>query len=160
MMTMSTFSFAISPPLFRWNMRHIGNAQRFVTFHRSPDDVDCIGAKHGINRRAWPPCPAFNPVLPHAIVNRDDCCSVEIRKWRAEVEDPGLKKRFVRRHRKLLIDVVGDSGVPRLRHKRFTESLERLALVSIQKPERHIARPRFAGRYQNFNSAYSESQRT
>src|SRR5271154_75684 len=64
-MTMSTFSFVISPPLFRWNMRHIGDTQRLVAFHRSVDDVDGVSAKHRINRCGGPAGPALNLVLPH-----------------------------------------------------------------------------------------------
>src|SRR4029077_7485103 len=66
-MTMSTFSLAMSPPLFRRDMRHIGDAQRLVAFHRAVDDVDGIGTKDGIDRCAWPSGPAFDLVLPHAI---------------------------------------------------------------------------------------------
>src|ERR1700674_2979482 len=66
-MTTSTFSLVISPPLFRRDMRHIGDAQRLVAFHRAIDDVDGIGAKHGISDCGRPARPAFNLVLPHAI---------------------------------------------------------------------------------------------
>src|ERR1700690_440699 len=66
-MTTSTFSLAISPPLFRWNMGHVRNAQRLVTFHRPVYDVDGVRAQHGINGCAWPSGPAFDLVLPHAI---------------------------------------------------------------------------------------------
>src|SRR5229473_1425100 len=135
-MTTSTFSFVISPPLFWRDMRHIGDAQRLVAFHRAIDDVDGVGAKHGISDCAWPPRPAFNLVLPHAIdklalirgrqlrkistekfvaalVNRGNCGAVELRERRTEVEDAGLKQRFVRRHRKLLIYKVCDPALTR-----------------------------------------------
>src|SRR6202047_433383 len=155
-MTTSTFSLAISPPLFRWNMRHIGNAQRLVAFHRAVDDVDGIRAQHGIHGCAWPSGPAFNLVLRHAadkfplirvrqlgeipskdpaaaLVNRDDGGSVEIGERRTDVEDTGLKQRFMRRHRKLLIYVVGDPGLTGLRHQRLAESLKGLGLMGIEK---------------------------
>src|SRR5882757_9716217 len=126
-MTTSTFSLAISPPPYRWDVRHIGDAQRLVAFHRAIDDVDGVGAKHGIHQCAWPTGPAFDLVLPHAIdkfplirgrqlreipseqftagfVYRGNRRAVELREGRTEVEDAGLQQRFVRRHRKLLID--------------------------------------------------------
>src|SRR5450631_736477 len=132
-MTTSTFSLAISPPLFRRDMRHVGNAQRLIAFYRAIDDVDGIGAKHGISDGARTPGPAFDLVLPHAIdklalirsrrlrkipsekfaaalVHGRNCGAVEIRERRTEVEDAGRKQRFVRRHRKLLIDEVCDPG--------------------------------------------------
>src|ERR1700751_1886714 len=181
-MTMSTFSNAISPPLLRWNMRHIGNPQRLIAFHRSVDDVDRVRAQHAIHERPWSSGPTLDLVLPHAIdklvlvrgrekrkippedlatvlVDVSECSSVEIGKRRADVEDAGLKKRLVRRHRKLLIDIVRDPRLARLRYQRFAESLQRLALTGIEKAERHIARPRFARRHQNFYSTYGESQR-
>src|SRR5437016_6038440 len=66
-MTTSTFSLAISPPFFRWDMRHIRDAQRLVAFHRPIDDVDRIGAKDGIDDCTRPPGPALDLVLPHQI---------------------------------------------------------------------------------------------
>src|SRR6516164_11695123 len=66
-MTTSTFSFVISPPLFRWNVRHIGNAERFIAFHRCVNDIDGVRAQHGIGRRTRSSSPALDLVLPHAI---------------------------------------------------------------------------------------------
>src|ERR1700681_3752565 len=83
-MTTSTFSLAISPPLFRRDMRHIGDAERLVAFHRAVDDVDGVGAKHGINRGAWPPGPAFNLVLPHQIDERSLIGGRQLRKIPSE----------------------------------------------------------------------------
>jgi len=102
--------------------------------------------------------PSKNPAA--AVVNRDDGGSVELRKRRTDIEDPGLKKSFVRRHRKLLIDVVRDTGLARLGHQRLAERLEGLALMGIEKPEGHIARPRLAGRHDDFHAAHGKSQRT
>src|SRR5258708_39480077 len=40
-MTTSTFSWvAMSPPLFRRDVRHVGNAERLVTLHGAVDHVD------------------------------------------------------------------------------------------------------------------------
>src|SRR5258707_10024821 len=133
-MTTSTFSLLISPPLLGWNMRHVGNAERLITFHRSVDDVDRIGAKHGVDQRARPPGPAFDLVLPHqvdeaALIGRRELCEVapvqlvaagidghdrgaiEIRKRRTEIEDARLQQRLGRRHRELLIDEMGNAGL-------------------------------------------------
>src|SRR5579864_1862672 len=65
--TTSTFSFVISPPLFRWNVRHIGNAERLVAFHRAVHDVDGIGSQHGIGEWRRPALPVFDLVLPQAV---------------------------------------------------------------------------------------------
>src|ERR1700732_146183 len=182
-MTTCTLSLAISPPLFRWNVRHIGTTQRLAPFHRAVDDVDGVRAQHRINSCTWPSGPAFNLVLPHAadklplirvrqlaeipskdpaaaLVNRDDGGSVEIGERRTDVEDTGLKQSFVRRHRELLIDVVGDPGLTRMRHQCLAESLQGLGLMGIEKTEGHITRPRLSGRHDDFSSAYGKSQRT
>src|ERR1700720_3028558 len=131
-MTTSTFSLVISPPLFRWNMRHVGNAERLVPFHRAVNDVHSIGAEHGIGQRRWLPRPSLDLVLSHAIdefalilgfklrkslaeklaaqvVDRHDRRSIEIGKRRPEIEDAGLKQRFLRWHRQLLVDIMGDT---------------------------------------------------
>src|SRR5580704_4857521 len=181
-MTMSTFSLAISPPLFRWDMRHIGDAQRLVAFHRAVDDVHGIGAKHGIDGCARQSRPAFNLVLPHAIdelalirgrklrkipsedfttaiVDRGNCGAVELRERRTEVEDASLKQSFVRRYRKLLIDKVRDPGLARLRHQRLAQRLKGFTLMGIKKPEWDAACPGLSGR-DDFRAAYRNCQRT
>src|SRR6202043_333832 len=182
-MTTSTFSFVISPPLFRGDMGHIGDAQRLVAFHRAVDDIDGIRAKRGINQRPRGSGPVFNLVLTHpidklaliggrqlreippedfaaSIVDRLDRRSIELREGRTDVEDAGLQKRFARRHRKLLIDEMGDPGFTRLRYQRLAERLDRIALMGIEKPEGDVTRPGLARRHDDFNSAYRESQRT
>jgi hypothetical protein len=65
----------------------------------------------------------------------------------------------VRRHRKLLIDVVRDPGLARLRHQRLAEGLKGLALMGIEKPEGDVARPRLSGRHDDFSAAYRKRQR-
>src|SRR6202047_3748633 len=115
-------------------MRHIGNPQRLVALHRPVDDVDGIRERTAKDSGPRPAGPAFDLVLSHAtdelsliggrqlgeipskdpaaaLVNRDDGGSVEIGEGRTDVEDTGLKKSFVRRHRKLPIYVVGDPGL-------------------------------------------------
>src|SRR6266849_7084410 len=45
-MTTSTFScVAMSPPLFRSDMRHVGDAQGLVAFHGAVDHVDRVAAQ-------------------------------------------------------------------------------------------------------------------
>src|ERR1700761_5775848 len=123
-MTTSTFSLVISPPLFRWNVRHIGNAQRLIPFHGAVDDIDGIGAQHRVSQRPRLSGPAFELVLPHTIdefalilcrqlheflaerlaagvVDRHDRTPIELGEWRPEIEDAGLKQGFVCRHRQL-----------------------------------------------------------
>src|SRR3984893_2584626 len=176
-MTTSTFSLAISPPLFWRDMRHIGDAQRLVAFHRAIHDVDGIGAKHGINDCAWPPRPAFNLVLPHAIdnlslirgrqlrkissekfvaalVNRDNGGAVELREGRTEVEDEGLKDRFLEGHRKLLINKVCDPGLTRLRHQCLAQRLKGFPLMGIKKAKRDATRPRLSARHDDLGATY------
>ena len=174
-MTTSTFSLVISPPLFRRDMRHIGDAQRLVAFHRSIDDVDRIGAKHGIDDGTRPPAPALDLVLPHQIdelpligrrqlgeirsrglaacvIDGRDDGAIEFRKRRTEVEDAGLQKRFVRRHRKLLIDEVRDPRFARLRHQGLAERLEGFALMGIEQPERNAAGSCLSGRHEDLGA--------
>src|ERR1700722_6579930 len=121
-MTMSTFSLVISPPLFRGNVRHVGNAERLIAFHGAIDDIDGVGAQHGIGQRRGLPGPSLDLVLSHAvdelalilrrqlreflperlpadIVDRQERAAIVLGKGRAEVENAGLKQRFLRRHR-------------------------------------------------------------
>src|ERR1700723_1126035 len=64
-MTMSTFSLVISPPLFRGNVRHVGNAERLIAFHGAIDDIDGVGAQHRIGERCRLSGPSVELVLPH-----------------------------------------------------------------------------------------------
>src|SRR5262245_16389168 len=64
-MTTSTFSFAMSPPLARRDVRHVGNAEGRVAVHGAVDDVDGIAAQHQIDERPRRALPAFDLVLPH-----------------------------------------------------------------------------------------------
>src|SRR5919198_234498 len=67
-MTTSTFSsLAISPPLFRRDMRHVRDAQSIVAFHRSVDHVDGIAACHQIDERSGRALPTLELVLAHQI---------------------------------------------------------------------------------------------
>src|SRR5262245_21172874 len=63
--TTSTFSFAMSPPLGRRDVRHVGNAQRVVSGHRAVDDVHGVEAQDRIDKTAARPLPTFDLVLAH-----------------------------------------------------------------------------------------------
>src|SRR5260370_38882518 len=67
-MTASTFSsVAMSPPLFRRDVRHVGNAERLVALHGALDHVDCVAAQHEIDKRTGRALPAVDLVLPHGV---------------------------------------------------------------------------------------------
>src|SRR5712691_9205063 len=65
--TTSTFSFAMSPPLRRRNVGHVGNAESGITVHGAVDDIDGIAAQDEIDERAGRPLPAFQLVLTHVV---------------------------------------------------------------------------------------------
>src|SRR6516162_8081356 len=67
-MTTSTFScVAMSPPLFRRDVRHIGNAQRLVALHGAVDHVDRVATQDEIDEPARRSLPAVDLVLPHRL---------------------------------------------------------------------------------------------
>src|SRR5258705_9586474 len=66
MMTTSTFSFAISPPLVRHDVGLIRDAEGRIALHGSVDDVDRIGAQQGVDEASGWTGPAFDLVLAHA----------------------------------------------------------------------------------------------
>src|SRR5580693_2688359 len=66
-MTTSTFSLAISPPLRRHDVRHVGNAERGVALHRRIDDIDGVAAQHRVDERPGRALPAVDLVLTHQI---------------------------------------------------------------------------------------------
>src|SRR5216683_6116615 len=67
-MTTSTFScVAMSPPLFRSDMRHVGDAQGLIAFHGAVDHVDRVAAQDDIHEPAGRPLPALDLVLPHQV---------------------------------------------------------------------------------------------
>src|SRR5262249_38259508 len=62
-MTTSTFSFAMSPPLCRSDVRHVGNAERGVAVDGAIDYVDSVAAQHQVDERSGRPLPALDLVL-------------------------------------------------------------------------------------------------
>src|SRR5271154_7034830 len=66
--TTSTFScVAISPPLVRRDVRHVGNPEALVALHGAVDDIDGIAAQHEIDLTRRRPLPAFDLVLAELI---------------------------------------------------------------------------------------------
>src|SRR5262245_20111343 len=124
-MTTSTFSFAMSPPLGRRDMRHVGNAERLISSHGAVDDIHGVEAQHGIDKAPGGTLPAFDLVLAHvadeaALLVRVELCKtpaaverlaraidraerypIEIRIGRADIEDAGFEQRLLRRDREL-----------------------------------------------------------
>src|SRR5439155_25770425 len=67
-MTTSTLSsLAMSPPLFRRDVRHVRDAEGLVPFHGPVDDVDRVAARDQIDERPGRPLPPVELVLPHQI---------------------------------------------------------------------------------------------
>ena len=65
----------------------------------------------------------------------------------------------MRRHRKLLIDEVGDAGLAGLRHQCLAERFEGFALMGIEKPERNAAGASLSSRHHDFDATDGERQR-
>src|SRR6188472_1803933 len=136
-MTTSTFSFAMSPPLGRRNMGHVGNAEAGIAIHGAVDDIDRVAAQQQVDEWSTRSLPAFDLVLAHAIdetallgladlrkistaverlAGAVDCGkgrAVKIRIGRANVEDARFEQRLVRRNRYLLVDEMRDAGLAR-----------------------------------------------
>src|SRR6266849_2174640 len=114
--TVSTFSsLAISPPLLRRDVRHVGDAEGLVAFHRSEDYIDGVAARDQIDERSRGALPTVELVLAHQIdelalldgaelreattvagltrrVDRTDGGSVEVHVRRLDVEDARLEQ--------------------------------------------------------------------
>src|SRR5258705_4204328 len=85
-MTTSTFSFAMSPPLRRRDMRHVGNAERLVAGHRAIDDIDGVEAQHRIDKTAGRTLPALDLVLAHIVDKAVLLGGSQLRKYPAAVD--------------------------------------------------------------------------
>src|SRR5215468_5376847 len=66
-MTTSTFSLAMSPPLGRRDVGHVGNAERGIAIHGAVDDVDCVASQDQIDKRSTRALPALDLVLAHVV---------------------------------------------------------------------------------------------
>src|SRR5712692_2951886 len=119
-MATSTFSrVAMSPPLQRRDMRHVGNAERLVALDGAVDHVDRVAAQHEVDEASGRSLPALELVLAHEVdelallvarkpgeaasalrparaIDRAERGAVEIRIRRADVEDARFQQRFFR----------------------------------------------------------------
>src|SRR5258707_6042422 len=172
-MTTSTFSLAMSPPLARRDVGHVGDAERGIAIHGAVDDIDGVAAQQQVDKRSSRALPAFDLVLAHVVdeatllgfaelrkalavvkclagaIDRAECRAVEIRVGRADVEDAGFEQRVLRRDRDLLIDEVGYPGLAGARNKRLAQRVERCRLGGSQCSQRHALRPCATRREQN-----------
>src|SRR5215467_14862537 len=66
-MTTSTFSFAMSPPLRRRDVGHVGNAELGIAVHGAVDHVHGIAAQEQVDERPARALPTLDLVLAHII---------------------------------------------------------------------------------------------
>src|SRR5215467_7796182 len=182
-MTTSTFSLAMSPPLGRRDVGPVGDAEAGIAVHGTVDDVDRVAAQHEVDERAARALPAGNLVLAHGVdqaappgvvelgkaaavverlaraLDRAERRAIEVRVRRSHVEDARLEQRLLRRDRDLLVDEMGDAGLPRARHQRLAQRLESGRLAGGQCLERHALRACRAGREQDLGPAHREGKR-
>src|SRR5262249_7080695 len=181
-MTTSTFSFAMSPPLGRSNVRPIGNTEGGIAVHGAVDDVDGIAAQHQIGERSRRALPTLDLVLAHSVdeaallgfaqlrkavavveclaaaVDGTQRGAIEVRIGRAHVEDAGFEQRFLRRNRDLLIDEMGYAGLPGAGDERRAKRRERGGLRDRQRPQWDALRARRARRKQNLSAVDREGE--
>src|SRR4051812_38427732 len=154
-MTASTFWFAMSPPLQRRDVRHVGDAERLVAFFGAVNHVHRIAAQHEVDESPGRPLPALHLVLPHEVhqlallrvrklreaaavqplrcaIGGADRRAVEVEIRRTHVEDPRLEQRLFRGHRDLVVDEVRDAGGARARDKGLTERLDDLGFGALE----------------------------
>src|SRR5579883_2297209 len=153
--TASTFScVAMSPPLVRRDVRHVGNAERLVALHGAVDHVDGVAAQHRIDEAAGRALPAVDLVLPHGVdepvllgggerreraaaaslrgaVDRVDRRAIEVDERRLDIELARFEQRLAGRNRHLLIDEMRNAGALRARHQRLAQRLDGLCLVRL-----------------------------
>src|SRR5262249_19997390 len=120
-MTTSTFSLAMSPPLGRRDVGHVGDAEAGIAFHGGVDDGDGGAAQHEIDKRSARPLAPSELCLAQAVdeaallrrrelresataverlaraIDRTERRAVEIRVRRAHVEDARLEQRLLGR---------------------------------------------------------------
>src|SRR5713226_460057 len=182
-MTTSTFSsLAMSPPLLGRDVRHVRDAEGFVTFHRSVDHVDGVAARHEVDERPGRPLPAVELPLAHQVdelallegvelrettplaclarsVDRGDRGPVEIRIRGLDVEDARLEQRLFGRTRKLLIDEMRNSRRAGAGNERLAQCLQGLGLAGLQQAKRHALGTRLARGQENSGAAHRERER-
>src|SRR5450631_1245886 len=114
--TTSTFSrVAMSPPLVRCDVRHVGDAETLVSLHGAVDDIDGVAAQHEINQPGRRTLPAVDLVLAQLIdeivllgrrkrgetfaaagdaglVDAADRRTIEVDEGRLDVDDAGFEQ--------------------------------------------------------------------
>jgi hypothetical protein len=163
-------------------MRHVWNAEGFVAFDGSVDDIDGVAAQHQVDERSAGALPALDFVLAHRVdeivllvrielrepaaaverlarlVDCADRCAIEIGIGRAYVEDAGFEQRFPWWNRELLIDEVGDACCARAGNERLAQCLDGLRLAGLEQAERHVLRPGFARGQEYLDAADRERE--
>src|SRR5262245_46197953 len=146
--TTSTFSFAMSPPLGRHDVRHVGNAQRVVAGHGAVNDIHRIEAQHGVDEATARSLPTLDLVLTHVTdeiallgfselgeattaverlagaIDRAQRRAIEICIRRAHIEDASFEQCFLGRDRNLLIYEVRYPRLARAGDQGFAQRVE------------------------------------
>src|SRR5262249_43645567 len=159
-MTTSTFSFAaMSPPLGRRDVRHVGNPQRLVARHRAVHHVDRVRAQQRVDERRRGTLPALEFVLAQAIdeivlvrrrqfdealalrlahaIDGAERGAIEVRVGWPHIEDARLEQRLLRRPRNLLIDELDDTGLTRAGNKGLAQRFESFRLIGVERTQWH-----------------------
>src|SRR5260370_41950566 len=149
-------------------MRHVRNAEGFVAFHRSVNDIDGVAAQHQVDERSAGALPALDLVLAHGVdkivllartelpelaaaVNRlarivdgANRTSIKAVKGWANIEDACFEQCFFRRNGELLVDEMGNACATRAGNEGLTQRLDSFRLVGLEQPEWHVLRMCFA----------------
>src|SRR5450631_3775460 len=166
--TTSTFSrVAMSPPLVRCDVRHVGDAETLVSLHGAVDDIDGVAPQHEIDQPGRRTLPAVDLVLAEPIdkivllgsrkngepfaaacrahlVDAANRSAIEVYEGRSDIDDAGFEQRLAGRDRDLLVDEMRDAGLARSRHQRLTQRFEGLGLL--------------ARRHQNVDAAHRKGE--
>src|ERR1700730_1532829 len=149
-------------------MRHVWNADGFVAFHRSVDDIHRVATQQQVDERSAGALPALDFVLAHRVdeivllartelrelaaavkrlarvVDGGDRTSIEAGIGWANVEDARFEQCFFRRNGELLIDEMGNPCFTRARNDGLAQRLDSFRLVGFEQPERRVLRMCFA----------------
>src|SRR5262249_49363272 len=181
-MTTSTFSFAMSPPLGRRDVGHVGNAEIGIAIHGAVDDIDGIAAQDEIDERRWRALALIDLVLAHIAdeaallllaklrktaalellaraVDGTNCRPIEVRVRGPHVEDARFKQRLLGRDGNLLIDEMRDAGLAGAGNECLAQCIQRLRLRSAQGAQWHALRASRPRREQEFSVAHREGER-
>jgi hypothetical protein len=129
-------------------MRHVWNAEGFVAFHCTVDDIHRVATQQQVDERSAGALPALDFVLAHSVDEIVLLARTELRElaaaverltrivdggnrtsikagigW-ANIEDACFEQCFFRRNRELLIDEMGNTCGTRARNERLTQCLD------------------------------------